>query len=178
MAGYSQELLDVDRDALRAAYQALTDAEVALRFAREERNDLQDQIYDILKNYRAKLPTVFPAGFALLDSLPDLTPAGGHTPSPVTAHAVWDVPSVKAKITWGASSEAELSHYEVRGDPGDAYVSADESVLATVQPADAREFFSDFALGTPGVTAGFKVYVVLHTGNERGSDAVYVTRPV
>ena len=41
----------------------------------------------------------------------------------------------------------------------------------------AREFSTDFALATPGVVAGFKVYVVLTTGNERGSDPVYVTRP-
>ena len=27
------------------------------------------------------------------------------------------------------------------------------------------------------LTAGFKVYVILHTGNEKGSEAVYVTRP-
>jgi hypothetical protein len=41
----------------------------------------------------------------------------------------------------------------------------------------AREFSTDFALGTPGVVAGFKVYVVLTTGNEKGSEPVYVTRP-
>jgi len=37
---------------------------------------------------------------------------------------------------------------------------------------------TDFSLTTPGLTAGFKVYVALNTGNERGSDSVYVTRPV
>jgi hypothetical protein len=134
-------------------------------------------IYDILKLYRAKLPTKFPAGHALLDSLPDLTPAAGHTPDAVEVTAVWDAAAVKGKITWTESPEATLSHYEVRGVAGDVYVSADETLLASVAPADAREFLTDFALSVPGVVAGFKVYVVLTTGNERGSEAVFVTRP-
>jgi hypothetical protein len=178
MGGYAVADLEADREALRNAFGALTEADVNLRVARETRNDLQDVIYAILKAYRAKLPTVFPAGHAVLDSLPTLTPASGHTPDAVTAAAVWDGPSTKAKVTWSASTDADLSHYEVRGNPGEPYVAADETVLASVAPADAREFLTDFALSVPGVTAGFKVYVVLHTGNERGSEAVYVTRPV
>lgn len=177
MAGYDVGSFDTDRTALRDAYGTLSGADVNLRVAREERNDLQDRIYDVLKNYRAKLPTVFPAGAAILDSLPLLTPAGGHTPDAVTATATWDAPSTKAKITWTESADAEIGRYEVRGCPGDTYVAADETVLATVMPGDPLEFLTDFALSVPGLTAGFKVYVVLTTSNERGSDAVYVTRP-
>ncbi len=80
-------------------------------------------------------------------------------------------------MTWGASSEAALQQYEVRGVPGDNYTTDDEAVLATVLPTAAREFSTTFALSGPGLTAGFKVYVVLTTGNERGSEAKYVTRP-
>lgn len=82
------------------------------------------------------------------------------------------------KITWGASTEAELDHYEVWGAAGNDYNGDDESLLATIEPDAARELFTTFALNTPGVVAGFKVYVVLSSGNERGSAAVYVTRPV
>ena len=134
-------------------------------------------IYPILKDYRAKLPSVFPEGHAVRESVPALTPAPGHTPDEVTAAVVWDVPAAQAKVTWTASAEADIAHYEVRGVAGDSYVAADETVLATVPPGDAREVLTDFALPSAGVTAGFKVYVVLHTGNERGSEAVYVTRP-
>ena len=42
----------------------------------------------------------------------------------------------------------------------------------------SREFLTDFSLTAPGLTAGFKVYVILDTGNERGSEAVFLTRPV
>ena len=80
-------------------------------------------------------------------------------------------------MTWSESSEAALARYEVRGSAGDDYETDDEIVLATVLPTGSREVLTDFALNTPGLTAGFKVYVVLETGNERGSEAVFVTRP-
>jgi hypothetical protein len=50
-------------------------------------------------------------------------------------------------------------------------------LLGSVDKNSPREFATDFALGTPGLTAGFKVYVVLTMGNECGSEPVYVTRP-
>ena len=52
-------------------------------------------------------------------------------------------------------------------------------ILATI-PAGTTpmKLLSAFALNTPGQTVGYKVYVVVTTGNERGSEAVYVTRPV
>jgi hypothetical protein len=150
---------------------------VDLRVAREQRNDLQDEVYPVLKNYRQKVPVSLPEGHALVDSLPVLTPTDSHTPAPVAAAAVWDAAAQKAKITWEASPEATLAEYQVRGVPGDAFDPDDEVVLATIAPDGAREFLTDFALGAPEVTAAFKVYVVLTTGNERGSEVLLVTRP-
>jgi hypothetical protein len=173
---YTLAMFDADREALRLAYGTLSTADVELRVAREERNDLQDTIYDILKSYRAKVPTVFAAGDALVESLPALTPSGGHTPDTVTVTGVWDAASSKAKLTWTESTDADLDHYDVRGVAGDTYVAADETVLASLPAADAREFFTDFALSVPGLTSGFKIYVVLKAGNEHGSDPVFVTR--
>jgi hypothetical protein len=177
LGGYSRANFDLDRTALRMAYRALGDAQVDLKLAREVRNDLQDRIYEVLKIYRLKIPTALPEGHALLDALPALTPPTGHTPSPVAVQGVWDAGAQKAKITWAASAEAEVREYEVRGVPGDDYQAEDEEVLATFGPEEAREFLTDFALGAPEVTAGYKVYVVLESGNERGSEAVFVTRP-
>jgi len=177
MGNYDRASFDTDRQSLREAFGALSAAEVNLRLAREQRNDAQDLIYAVLKAYRAKLPSVFPAGHAVLESMPVLRAAPGHTPDAVTAAVVWDVPAAQAKVTWTASPEADIARYEVRGASGESYVAADETVLATVAPGDARELLTDFALPTAGLTAGFKVYVVLPTGNERGSEAVYVTRP-
>jgi len=176
MSGFDRPSFDAARGGVHPAYETLSDAEVALRLAREARNDFQDRIYPLLKAYRLKLPTVFPEGHAVLDSMPRLTPAAGHTPDAVVAEAVWDVASAKAKVTWPASEEADLARFAVRGAPGNDYNTEDEETVATVLPGDAREVLTNFALTTPGLTAGFKVYVVLNTGNERGSDPVYVTR--
>jgi hypothetical protein len=175
--GYAEAQFATDMDALAPAYLLLAGKVATTRLVRESRNDLQDKIYPVLKAYRQVMPTMFPAGHALTDSLPALTPTTGATPAAVTAHGAWDAAASKAKVTWSASTDAALDHYEVRGVPGNAYTADDESVLATVDKAAAREFETEFALGTPGVVAGFKVYVVLTTGNEKGSDAVYITRP-
>ena len=176
--GYGSATLETEMEALRLSYRALTEADQALRLAREVRNDEQDLIYTMLKNYRLKLPTAVAPGHALMDSLPALTPAGGHTPDAVAAQVAWNAATTEARVTYGASSDADLDHYEVRAVPGDTYNADDETVLATVEPGAAREFLTNFALSLPGLTVGFKVYVVLTMGNERGSTPVYLTRPV
>ena len=46
-------------------------------------------------------------------------------------------------------------------------------------PKDASplEFLTAAGLGATGASARFRIYVVLTTGNERGSETVTVTRP-
>lgn len=175
--GYTVAMLETDRLALVALYQALSDAEVDLRLAREMRNDHQDLIYPVLKAYRAKLPTLLPEGHALVASMPVLTPPDGHTPDAVTVSGSWNATTHQAELTWGESSDADLREYQVRGVSGDEYIGDDESLLATVPAGGARTLATDFALGTPGLTTSFKVYVVLDTGRERGSAVVVVHRP-
>lgn len=176
--GYALATLEAAIDTLRTNFLDLSDADQLLRLGRESRNDKQDVIYPILKAYRARVASRFGPDHALTESLPALTPEGGHTPDAVLAHGAWDAAAGQAKITWPASTDADLDHYELRGVPGPDYVGDDESVIATVEKDAAREVFTDFALGTPGAMAGFKVFVVLTSGNEKGSNPVYVTRPV
>lgn len=175
--GYGRAKFDADREVLRERYAALSDAEVDLRLARERRNDLQEDIYEALKAYRLKLPTLFPPGHALAASLPSITSEQGHTPDPVDARVSWDAAAGRAEITWTESGDAALKGYEVRGVPGGSYGAEDEAVLAFIPAGAERRLATDFALGSPGLTAGFRVYVQLLTGNERGSEAVHVTRP-
>lgn len=40
-----------------------------------------------------------------------------------------------------------------------------------------REFRTDFSLAGPGMAASFKVYVILTTENEAGSEEVTIERP-
>ena len=50
-------------------------------------------------------------------------------------------------------------------------------VLATFAPSAPRPWTSSFGLLVPGSTASFKLYSITAEGNERGSNAVTVTRP-
>ncbi|MEQ1858811.1 MAG: hypothetical protein ABMA13_02635 [Chthoniobacteraceae bacterium] len=178
LGGYTLAGFEMAREALRSDYGALSAVEVDLRVAREERNDMQDIIYPVLKAYRMKVPASLPAGHALIDSLPALTPSTeGHTPDAVTASGVWNAGTGKADLTWTESTDSMLAEYQVRGVPGEVYDSDDEVVIATVPAGGARAFATDFALGSPGAVATFKVFVVLTMGRERGSDAVVVLRP-
>lgn len=174
---YTLAMFNTAREALRDAYRALSDAEVDLGLARATRNKVQDVIYPILKSYRQKITGLATTHPELVATLPKLTPEPGRTPSAVPPHATWEAASAQAKVTWPASSDADLEKFEVRGVPGDSYNTDDEVVLATVLPGGPREFLTDFGLTAAGLTAGFKVYVMLTTGNEKGSDPVYVTRP-
>ncbi len=45
------------------------------------------------------------------------------------------------------------------------------------RPVNPRTFSTDFAILAPGNAATYKVFVMPATGNERGSNAVTVTRP-
>ena len=77
---------------------------------------------------------------------------------------------------WSASTNPNLAHYSVRTAPA-PYRAADESVVADVGPGFTT-FSTDSGLLAPGSVAQFKVYVVLTTGNENGSNTVSVTHPL
>ncbi len=178
LGGLTLAAFNTEVAALRDLYRTLKDAEVDLRVAREMRNDQQDKIYDLLKAYRLKVPTSLPVGHALRDSLPVLTPPDGHTPEAVTVTATLNATTNQAELSWTASADADLARYEVRGVAGDEYDTEDEDLLASILPGAPLSYVTSYALGTPGLTAGFKVYVVLDTGRERGSTPVFVSRPV
>jgi len=51
-------------------------------------------------------------------------------------------------------------------------------VIGNVTGGGALEFFTDSGLAAAGNVASFKVYVITTTHNEKGSNAVSVTRPM
>jgi len=178
VGGYTQAMCNTDLVAMKTSYATLNAAETFLKVTREERNDIQDQIYAILKTYRQVLPSFFAKGDALLESLPALSPLPGSTPNAVVASGSWNAATSQARITWSASTDPNLADYQVRFSPGPTYSTDDESVVATVQPGGTLEVFTNDGLATPGTTASFRVYVRVTTGNEKGSNTVVVTNPV
>lgn len=161
---------------LTLAYESVQEAEQNLKLERLLRDAKKDLIYAALKLYRLAVPARVPGNQALLDSLPKLTPDPGHTPKAVSASAVFQAPDL-AHVVYEASEDADLLHYELRGNAGATFKSADAVVIATNQPGEARVFDTNFGLTQPGAKVSLAVYVILKTGNEAGSAPMTVTRP-
>lgn len=174
---YARADFEIDLAALKTVYAEYRAALIAVKLARGARNETQDAIYPILKQYRQAVPTYFGEGSVLANSLPRLTPKRGHTPEPVAAQASWDAERQRAKITWEPSEEATLKRYQVRVCRGPSYDEDEAAVLANVDPEAPREVFTLDGLPQPGSQASYKVFVILTTDNERGSPPVTVTRP-
>jgi hypothetical protein len=178
LGGYLVAAFLADVTALKTSSTTLNIARSNTKIAIEERNDLQDSIYEILKNYRQVMPTFFASDHALVESLPRLTPEPGSTPAAVTINVVWDAVLLKAKITWSASTASDLYQYEIRFCVGPIYDTDTESVIGNVSPTAPREFLTDAGLAAVGNIASFKVYVITNTMNEKGSNDQAVARPV
>ena len=177
LGGFLVAAFNTDLATLKTTSTTWQNALQDVKLERERRNDLQDIVQPILRDYRAAIEGTFAPTDALVASLPRMTPEPGSTPDGVTANIVWDALLGQAKITFTGSDNPNLSHFEIRFCAGPNYSSNDESVIGSVGPSETREFLTDSGLTSPGSTASFKVYVVLTTGNEKGSNTVTVTRP-
>ena len=176
LGGYAVADFNTALAALKAQFSTASTEEVLVTLKLAERNAIQEIIYPLLKAYRQVLPTFFAANSPLIASLPRLTPEPGSTPDAVLANGAWDVATSQGKLTWDASTAADLLEYEVRWSPGTSYDSANEVVLGNVAPSAPREFLTAQGLGASGDVSVFKVYVKTTTGNERGSNTVKITR--
>ena len=177
MGGYDQVAFADDLAALKTAYAALASADNGLGVIRGQRTVLEEQIYAVLNAYRLRIPAEFAEGSALYNTLPRLTPINSRTPDPVQANGTWNATTVEADLNWTASTDTELDHYEIRGVAGPEYDREDETNII-IPAAGPLVYATNYALGTPGNAASYKVYVILTTGNERGSNPVTITRPV
>ena len=163
--------------ALKTLYLAQRDLETDLRLARENRNDTEDEIYNILKLYRLALPTRFAEGAAIVDSLPILNAESGRTPEAPVAAAEWDTAAAKGKISFTPIDDPDVKNYQLRWSPGEEFSSEDESVLDTLLPGAGTSFLTLQGLENPGDISFFRIVVELTNGHENGSEAVSVTRP-
>lgn len=163
---------------LDAALTAFKAAQQNTRIRRDARDREKRRLADIMRDYRAAVPGFFSAGDPIRESLPDLYPAPGHTPDAVVATGGWDIAEAQGRIAFGPSDDADLDRYAIRHCPGAEYDTEDEITLGTVEPAGPLEFLTLDGLPSPGSTGLYRVYVVLTTGNEKGSNTVAITRPL
>ena len=162
---------------LKDFYIAYKSQNHGLELARANRNATQETIRAILVNYRQRIPAEFAEGSPILATLPRYSPLPGHTPEPVVASGLYDPGTETANLSWTQSTDSALTQYEVRGVAGPDYDADDESVVANIAPGAARVWAGNFALGAPGTSASFRIYVMTDTGNERASNTVTLSRP-
>jgi len=175
-SGYALATFTTDVTALRAAFVTSTNAEDNSQQQRSVRNALLPPARARMVQYRQAVKGVLPPAHPLLATIPAISPPPGSTPAAVNASGVWNAGTLEADLTWTPSTNPNLDHYSVRTAPGPTYHAASESVVAEVA-SNLTEFSTNAGLVAPGATALFKVYVVLTTANEKGSNTVSVTRP-
>jgi hypothetical protein len=175
--GYAKAAFVTDTAALSAAFLLVEDTQRNDSAARQTRDDAWALLAQRFRQYRLMVQARFPAGNAMIDSLPILSPAPGHTPDPVTMSALWDPALSKAVVTYTTSLDPDLASYQLRACLGTTKYTVDqEQVIATHPAGTVTPFQTDEGLVASGSKAFYKVYVMLSTGNEKGSKSVAVTR--
>ncbi len=177
MGGYTLEAFGDDLALLKAHYTTHTQAMNAVGIARGRRNETQDAIYEILKQYRKRIPSEFAEDSAILETLPRLTPLPGSTPPAVELSGAYDPATTQAILAWSAPTDDSITTLEVRGSVGPDYEPEDDVLLATLPATGPHTWTGPFGLDLPGTAVAFKVYTLTAEGNEKGSNAVTVERP-
>lgn len=175
--GYTLAMFTAINTALRTTFTAVTQTDQDVDRLRDERDLIYFQIRDELVLYRQAVEGMFPAGHPLIESLPRVSPLPGHTPDPVSLSGDWNAGTLKADLSWTASADPDLASYSIRRSGATPYDPTTEVVVDSVLPG-VLSLSTNAGLVTPGATMGFKVYVVLSTGNERGSNAVPIEHPL
>jgi hypothetical protein len=165
-----------DIAALEEVYQELSVATGNARQNRYDRDALLKPAKARLQQYKNAVIGRLGRLHPLVATIPVLSPPPGSTPDPVNLSAVWVTATNKARLVWTPSADEHLDHYEVRSSPGTKYDTSDEFLVANVTKTEL-ELLTDSGLIAPGSAALFKVYVVLDTHNEKGSNSVKVTHP-
>jgi hypothetical protein len=160
-----------------ATLTAVTNADQDVDRVIYERDLIYGDVRTNLTEYRPTVLGMFGETHPLFLSVPLLNPLPGHTPDPVALTANWDVSKSWAEFNWTASADPDIANYVLRRSGSNPYSGATEQHVATIDPGELT-ITTDEGLLTPGGTMRFKIYVVLSTGNERGSNVVEITRPV
>lgn len=163
-----------DLSARRLMASALAKAEKALASSRGRRDEYQDQLHGFAEMYRDRVAQFFPADHELVRTLPLLSVPRGQAPEPVEAEGSWE--GHCARLWWTPSADPAVAHYDVRGMAGTDYEMEDERLVSRVAAGSSCQVETLSDLDEPEARASFRVYVVLKTGQEKGSRPVTVSR--
>ncbi|MEK6257556.1 MAG: hypothetical protein AABP62_02960 [Planctomycetota bacterium] len=176
IAGMTQAMFAAEITAIRAAYHAIRVADTNLNVARKERQTLLNAAFERMVQYRAAVEGLFGTDHPLTQSLPALSSAPGSTPDESDLSGNWNPATDQADFTWTPSSNPNLDHYQMRMSSGSSYDAATATVIGNFPPG-TTSFSTTDGLANPGDVASYKLFVILTTGNEAGSNTVTITRP-
>lgn len=176
MGTVTRAAFEAELAAVRAAYAAVNEAEVDLDISRKRRDALLPTARERMVQYRELVPALLGPDHPLSLSLPVITPNPGSTPDPVTLNGVWTDPPGYAALSFSESSDPNLDYYQLWVCSGSVWNAATATLVATL-PIGQTSTTTLAGLENPGDTASYKVFTVLTTGNEAGSNVVTITRP-
>lgn len=171
LADYAAEV-----EAMEDLFEAVEEALFVRAVALAQRDALLERLKTALMAYTRAVAGRLPPGDALVALLPPLWPPPGHTPEPVVLSGAWDAAAGAARLTWEASEDALLSHYELWGCAGEEFDTEAAEKVARVEKDAPREVLTHALPAAAGAVASFRLWVVLETGNERASEAVVLRR--
>lgn len=163
---------------LRGKYEEVEEMEQQWTLELAMRNGVQDRIYAVLKAYRAKLPTAFAEGAAIVETLPLLTPLPGSTPQSPGLVGSYSTANSRAEFAGVASTSASVVRHQLRICLGAEFDQDLEQSVGSILVGQPLTFLVTTGLGAPGAVISAKLYAMTADGHEAGSATVVVTRPV
>ena len=158
-------------------YEDAVGAEQGFSICLHRRNELQTELYTMMKQYRQAVPTRILPGEELLETMPFLTPESGRSPQPVSLEAEWMATEEVARITVGASLDTDLKEYELRWCAGAKFFTTREHLVGVIPAGETPIFQTSKGLTTSGSVVSFRAYVRLKGGGDAASNTVTLTRP-
>gem|GEM_PF-5911969 len=92
----------------------------------------------------------------LVNTLPRSSPEPDSPPDAVVATTSWDAATQQARITCTASTDPNLSYYDIRDCASPDYSTETESVVGSIDPASPLKFLRAAHLINPGNIDSFK----------------------
>jgi len=165
-------------DALVAQWNLVEEREQEAALQRGRRNDAQDEIYPVLRVYRLKIQATFPAGSAIVETLPALTDTATGTPEPGALSGQWVAASTNASLTGTASTSSTVVCHQIRASVTEDPSVEDESVVAEFALGTPLTLSTTYGLTVSGAKAHFRLVGITADGHESGSEWVTIERPV
>ena len=173
--GYTLATFTAELAAMRAAYLTVTNANKNAEIARGKRDVLFPNAKLRMNQYRRAILALYPPTDPFVISLPVLSVNTTATPAAISVSGEWDSVKKVGRLTIIPSDNPKLNYYDVRVSPDDPYKAASESTIGKISKGETTFEFTQ-GLTSAGSTVRARVYVVLTTGNEKGSATVKIVR--